>query len=88
MKLIVLYKPRSEHARSLEEYLTDFHTIYPSVEVEQLDAESVEGINKSIVYDILDFPALIATANDGSVINMWIGQMLPQKQEVIGYLRS
>ncbi len=88
MKLLVLYKPKSEYARTVEEYLTDFHKLYPLIEVEEIDAESTEGINRSAVYDILDFPALVAITSDGRVLNMWIGQMLPRKQEVIAYLQS
>jgi len=88
MKLLVLYKPKSEYARMIEDYLTDLGRQYPSVNIEVLDAESIEGVSKSAIYDILDFPALVAVTEDGSVLNMWIGQMLPQKQEVIGYLQS
>ena len=88
MKLLVLYRPKSDHARIVEDYLTDFGRQYPSIEVEVLDAESVEGVSKSSTYDILQFPALLAVAEDGSVLNMWLGQMLPQKQEVVAYLQS
>jgi len=88
MKLLVLYKPKSEHARVVEEYLNDFRYQYPDVEVEALDAESVEGVNKSELYDILEYPALLALASDSTLQSMWAGKMLPQKQEVISYIYS
>jgi hypothetical protein len=88
MKLLVLYKPKSEYARSVEEYIDDFGRLYPKVEVETLDAESIEGVNKCVLYDILEYPALLALSDDNSLRNMWLGKMLPQKQEVISYLFS
>jgi len=88
MKLLVLYKPKSEYARSVEEYIDDFGRLYPKIEVETLDAESVEGVNKCLLYDILEYPALLALGDDKSLRNMWLGKMLPQKQEVISYLYS
>jgi hypothetical protein len=88
MKLLVLYKPKSEYARIVEEYVDDFRRLYPTIEVEVLDAESVEGVNKSILYDILEYPALLALGTEGVLQNMWLGKLLPQKQEVISYLYS
>jgi hypothetical protein len=88
MKLLVLYRPKSEHARMVEEYLDDFGRLYPDVEIELLDAESIEGVNKCELYDILEYPALLAINDDNGLQNMWLGKMLPQKQEVVSYLFS
>lgn len=88
MKLLVLYQPKSEHARMVEEYLSEFSRLYPDVEIEALDAESVEGVNKSELYDILEYPAFLALGTDGNLQNMWLGKLLPQKQEVVSYLYS
>jgi len=88
MKLLVLYKPKSEHARLVEEYLEDLRRQYPTVDIEVIDAESVEGVNKSQVYDILEYPALLVVNRDNSLQNMWLGKMLPQKQEIVSYLFS
>jgi hypothetical protein len=88
MKLLVLYQPKSEHARLVEEYLDDFRRLYPKIDIEVLDAESVEGVNICQVYDILEYPALLAVNRDNALQNMWLGKMLPQKQEVVSYLLS
>jgi hypothetical protein len=88
MKLLVLYKPKSEYARIVEEYIDDFRRLYPDVEIEVLDAESIEGVNKCELYDVLEYPALLALNRDNSPQNMWLGKMLPQKQEVLSYLYS
>jgi hypothetical protein len=88
MKLLVLYQPKSEHARLMEEYLEDFRRLYPQIDIEVLDAESVEGVNICQVYDILEYPALLVVNRDQALQNMWLGKMLPQKQEVVSYLLS
>ena len=88
MKLLVLYQPKSEHARMVEEYLDDFRRVYPDIEIEVLDAESKEGVAKCLVYDILEYPALLVIGTDNSLQNMWLGKMLPQKQEVVAYVIS
>ncbi|HUD10373.1 MAG TPA: hypothetical protein VMR28_01730 [Candidatus Saccharimonadales bacterium] len=86
MKLLVLYKPKSEHARSIDEYTNDFIRVHPDVTLELMDAESVEGVAKAGLYDILQFPALLALADDNSLLNMWTGDLLPLMQEVAAYL--
>ena len=88
MKLLVLYQPKSEHARLVEEYLDDFRRLYPNVDIEVLDAESVEGVNKCQLYDILEYPAFLVIGRDNTLQNMWRGKMLPQKQEIVTYLYS
>ena len=88
MKLLVLYQPKSEHARTVEEYLDDFGRLYPGVEIEVLDAESIEGVNKCELYDVLEYPALLVLTADNTLQNMWLGKLLPQKQEVVSYLFS
>jgi len=88
MKLLVLYQPKSEHARLVEEYLDDFRRLYPNVDIEVLDAESIDGVNKCQVYDILEYPTLLVIGQDGALRNAWKGKMLPQKQEIVSYLYS
>jgi len=72
----------------VEEYLDDFRRVYPDIEIEVLDAESKEGVAKCLVYDILEYPALLVIGTDNSLQNMWLGKMLPQKQEVVAYVIS
>lgn len=44
-------------------------------EVEILDVESREGKEVAEVYDIYAFPGVIATTDDGVVLNSWIGKV-------------
>lgn len=87
MKLVILYRPNSEHARDVESFVRDFQRQFYEAgkEVEMVSMESREGTTKAELYDILQFPAILALANDGSVLSSWVGLPLPLMNDVAGY---
>jgi hypothetical protein len=88
MKLTVLYRPNSEYARMVEEYMHEFTRLHAEADTSLVDIDSAEGILEAGVYDIMEFPALIATSNDGSLLSMWTGEQLPLMDEVMGYING
>lgn len=84
MKVIMLYRPNSEHARSAEEYIREFERVTAKT-IEKIDIDSRDGIAKAGLYDIMDHPALIAIADDGQYINSWVGPQFPLINEVSAY---
>lgn len=88
MKLLILYRPESEHSLALERFKEDFRNVYPDIELEMIDVDSVEGINTAGLYDILQYPSLIIIGNDGALIKDWIGDNLPPIENVAGYFLS
>ena len=56
--------------------------------MELVSMESREGVTKAELYDVMQFPAILAVANDGSLINSWIGMPLPLMNDVAGYAQS
>ena len=89
MQVLILYQPHGEFARRIEEYVENFRQVYPDHEHELtlMDADSVEGSQKAEVYGIMQRPAILALANDGSLLHSWLGSQLPLADEVVGYLR-
>lgn len=87
MNVVILYQPRSEHSRSVEEFVHHMHSIYPDQEIILMDVDSVEGSDKAELYDIVQYPAIMVLADDGSLVNRWVGGNLPLVDEVAGYLR-
>ena len=87
MKLVVLYQPNTEFARITEEYVQEFKGLHPEAEVVLVDVDSIEGSKQAQLYDVVQYPALLAIANNGSLLNMWSGNLLPLMDEVMGYLR-
>jgi hypothetical protein len=86
MKLIVVYRSNSEHARKTEEFLYEFRRRYPGQKVEVLDTEQREGDATAALYDITRYPGILALRDDGTMNMVWQGEDLPLIDEVAGYL--
>lgn len=86
MKLVILYRPQSEHAQAVETFLHDFKYRHQTSHLEVVDADTREGIATASLYDLMSLPALLALRDDGSVVQTWQGAMLPLMDEVASYL--
>ncbi len=85
MKVVILYRPKSEHSREVEEYVHDFVRTQPTTRrVESVDVDSREGIALAELYDITQYPAVLAISNDGSLLNSWLGKF-PLMDELAYY---
>jgi hypothetical protein len=88
MKMLVLYRSQSEHGTKVESFLRDFRHQYeimaPKIEV--LEYDSREGMAEASLYDIMQAPAIMVLADDGSVLGSWTGDELPMLSTVASYL--
>ena len=84
MKVIVLYHPNSEHARAVEDFSHDF-SYQTDKKLELLSLESREGSAMASLYDVTKYPAIMALRNDGSLLRMWAGPVLPLISEISYY---
>ncbi|HSX44528.1 MAG TPA: hypothetical protein VLF39_00235 [Candidatus Saccharimonadales bacterium] len=84
MKAVVLYHPNSDHARIVEDYSIDFKK-NKNHELKPLSLETPEGSETAKLYDILSYPAILVTQNDGQLIKDWQGLPLPLMDEVAAY---
>lgn len=87
MKVRILYHPNSDHARMVEEYAADFHRIKGEI-IELLSLETREGADLARLYDIVRYPAVIATRDNGELLKHWEGSELPLMDEVAAYSSS
>ena len=87
MKVLVLYRPHSEHARRVEEFLHDLQQEHDidrrSLQI--FDVDSRDGIATASLYDVMSTPAIIVTDNLGSYIKSWIGEELPLMRDIAAY---
>ena len=88
MRLLILYRPNSEHARLTEEFIHRFQSSYNARDVEVQDVDSREGIATATLYDIVQYPAILALSTDGSPQRVWQGVELPLMDEVASYARA
>lgn len=88
MKVVVLYRPNSDHASDVESFVRDFqrtHDIGRS-KVELVSVNTRDGAATASLYDIMAYPSILALNDDGSVLNVWPGPTLPLMDEVAGYM--
>lgn len=86
MKLLILYRPNSEHARDIEEFVREFSRRFESgKKIELLSMDTRDGVAEASLYDIFSFPAILALADNGSILNSWVGLPLPLMNDVAGY---
>ena len=86
MKLIMIYKEESDHAREVREFLHDFERRIGK-EIEVRDPEHRDNEFFLRAYDIVEYPTLIALGDDGQLQNMWTGTSLPTINEVSYYVQ-
>lgn len=85
MKVVMLYRPTSEHARATEEFIREFQQ-RSSHQLEVIDVDSQAGVQKVELYDAMEYPALLATTDSGQLQKMWTGTPLPLVNDVLGYI--
>ncbi len=71
-RVVVVYKPNSEYARIIEDYIRDFYR-QTGRQLDTLDPETREGIAFCETYDVIEYPSIVAVSNDGQVLNSWRG---------------
>jgi hypothetical protein len=88
MRIVILYRPQSEHARVVEEFIQNYRDHHSSGRLDVLNVDSREGSDMISLYDIMQYPTILALSNDGSVLHTWEGDMLPLQDEVAAYAYS
>lgn len=88
MKVVILYRPESEHGRLVEEFVREFKRREPSRQIDLVSLESKEGADKARLYDVVQYPAILALRDDGELLQFWQGQPLPLMNEVAAYANT
>jgi hypothetical protein len=87
MRVFCLYRPNSETERSVIELNAELLRRI-NIELELISVDTAEGDNLAQVYDVLQFPAVIATDNDGILQKSWADGNLPLINELSYYLQQ
>lgn len=85
MRVAVVYRYESDHAREVLDYLRDFFR-QTGHELEEIDPDTPNGGSFCKTYDIVEYPTLVAMSDDGQMQNMWRGRPLPTISEVSFYV--
>lgn len=85
MKVLFLYRPNSEHARTVEDFARDFSRSHGDARIELVSVDTRDGVSTATLYDIVQYPALLALTNDGQLLKEWQGEALPLMNELAYY---
>jgi hypothetical protein len=89
MKILVLYRPNSEHGRVVEEFVRNLQLRVNDARLEVLSIDSRDGSATATLYDVMQYPAVLVLQNDGYLSKFWQGiEVPPLLDEVAGYARS
>lgn len=84
MRVAVVYKYESDHARPVLDYLRDVKR-QTGHEMEEIDPDTRDGSSFCRVYDIVEYPTVVALDDGGILQHMWRGLPLPTISEVSYY---
>ncbi len=82
MKIVILYHPKSEQARAVDEYVREFGFRNPDVSLELKSVDEKNGAQFAELYGIVSYPAMLAVGDDGQMAKLWDGEHLPLMNEV------
>jgi hypothetical protein len=89
MKILVLYRPESEHSRIVEDFVRDLQHRIADARLEVLNIDSRDGSATASLYDVMQYPAVLVLQNDGYLSKFWQGiEVPPLLDEVAGYARA
>jgi hypothetical protein len=84
MKVRVITRDNTDYARQVTEYLRDLER-QTGKTLEIIDPDSPDGAHICRTYDIVEYPTIIATTDEGELQQMWRGLPLPTISEVSYY---
>ncbi|HUC95454.1 MAG TPA: hypothetical protein VMR76_00655 [Candidatus Saccharimonadia bacterium] len=85
MQVCVLYHQDGEYSRLTEEFVAELAN-HTDKKISLLNVDGQEGRRKAELYDIVDYPATLVIADDGSLHNYWQGSTLPTISDVVSWL--
>ena len=86
MKITIVYREESDHAREVFDFLHDFEKRTGQT-IEEINPDSPRNEFFIQAYDIVEYPTILALTDEGEVLNQWRGRPLPMIDEVSYYLR-
>lgn len=86
MRILAVYRTESDYARAMIDFLRDVKR-QTGYEFEEISPDTREGAQLCRVYDIVEYPTLVAVDTSGTQQAIWRGLPLPTISEV-GYYAS
>ncbi len=85
MKVLIFYRPNSEHSRLVEDFMHEFGRLYPGTGLDVLSVDTVDGAREAELYDVVSYPTVIARSDEGATLQRWDSGQMPLMNEVAYY---
>jgi len=72
----------------MDNFIREFQHRYNDIKLDIQNLDSRDGSAMASLYDITQYPAILALRDDGSTLNIWQGDTLPLMDEIAGYAYS
>lgn len=82
MRIVVVYREQSEHRAAVEAFIRDYKRRTDD-EPEIINPDTRAGADFCRVYDVVEYPTILALGTDGSPYRIWRGAMLPTVDDVV-----
>lgn len=86
MRVVVVSKDKNDYSSTVDDYLRDFER-QTGHKLEVLNPDTAEGVQFCETYDIVEYPSIVATSNEGVLQNSWRGLPLPTISELTYYVQ-
>jgi hypothetical protein len=87
VKVVILYRSNSEHEQVVREFEHEY-THRTGRQLVLMDLNTKEGAELASLYDIVRYPAVLATTASGAMLQLWQDESLPLINEVMYYDQS
>ncbi|HUD03678.1 MAG TPA: hypothetical protein VMR51_02725 [Patescibacteria group bacterium] len=84
MKVAILYRSQSENERLVLDFERDYKSL-TGRDLSLYDLNTQDGAAMASLYDVVNYPAVLALANNGELLQLWQGEILPMLNEVMYY---
>lgn len=88
MKVVVLYRPSSDHSRTVEDFVHDLERRSAGSRVELINVDTRDGWSTASLYDVMQYPAILALKDDGQLLKDWQGNTMPPAGDVSYYANT
>lgn len=77
-----VYKRESDYGAEVEGFLRDLERKVGEGKLTVLDPETIDGEIFARAHDVTSYPTILATRDDGGVVQSWVGLPLPRIEDV------
>lgn len=81
MRVVCVWREGEDYSRTVEEWIREFER-RTGREIETISPDGRDGVGFCEVYDVVEYPTILALDDSGAVLSMWRGKQLPLFDEV------